>query len=905
MPEGHTQRLESALAGRYKVQKKLGEGGMATVYLAEDLKHERKVALKILKPELAAVIGAERFLTEIKTTANLQHPHILPLFDSGEADGFLYYVMPFIDGETLAEKLARERQMGVDEAVRIARDVADALDYAHRNDVLHRDIKPANILLHDGRPVVADFGIAVAISAAGGGRMTETGLSLGTPHYMSPEQASADRDLNARSDVYSLGCVLYEMLAGQPPHTGPSAQSILVRILTEDPRNVAELRRTVPANIAAAVMKSIEKLPADRFDSAKEFVEALDDVAFTHTTATPVPAGSTAGVRAPTTRESAGRTGAPRWFVALFGGLMLAAGYGASMALRSAPPPQPSVRFALTGDSTHTLRSPCCGRAVAVSPDGSRVVYQGISDANGLRLYQRPLNQQDALPIPGTEDARHPFFSPDGEWLGFFSGASLLKVRFDGGTPMTVTSGLGMNQGAAWSREGVIVYALQDGVGLFRVSADGGDPEQITTPDSATGERIHRWPHIMPDGKNLVFAISMAGDGGLPSYEMLATTTIDGGEHRVIERGADPRYVESGFLTYADGAGSIMAQSFDADRMELSASRFRIAEGTSWRGGGAALTEYDISRNGTLIFRHGGAVTGGINRLVLVDMDGSTEVLATLGPIRSPSFSPDGRFIAYEQESGDSGILDDVWVWDIDRSNPMRVTFENDNSSPAWDRNGDRVFFETATTISARAADGSGETEVIFESPGNKPIQVSPDGAWLVWTQADQASVDIWIGPTDGSAEPRPLLETTFDEFMPAVSPDGRWIAYVSDESGLDEIYVEPFPDRGRKFKVTTGGAIAPIWAPDGRRLYYRQEGSIDRPLTSVEVQAGERFTVGVHQELFSTGNFRRSSNANYDISPDGTRFVFVAVENRVGSARVGDTHIVITNALNPGLGGN
>ncbi|HSG08189.1 MAG TPA: serine/threonine-protein kinase, partial [Longimicrobiales bacterium] len=228
MTDGHTGRLESALAGRYKIERKLGEGGMASVYLAQDVKHERKVAVKILRPELAAVIGAERFLTEIKTTANLQHPHILPLFDSGEADSFLYYVMPYMEGETLRDRLDREQQLGVDEAVRIARDVADALDYAHRKDVIHRDIKPANILLHEGRPVVADFGIALAISAAGGGRMTETGLSLGTPHYMSPEQASADRDLSARSDVYSLGCVLYEMLAGAPPHTGPSAQSILV-----------------------------------------------------------------------------------------------------------------------------------------------------------------------------------------------------------------------------------------------------------------------------------------------------------------------------------------------------------------------------------------------------------------------------------------------------------------------------------------------------------------------------------------------------------------------------------------------------------------------------------------------------------------------------------------------------
>ncbi len=264
-------RLKTALADRYAIERELGAGGMATVYLAEDLKHHRKVAVKVLRPELAAVLGAERFVQEITTTANLQHPHILPLFDSGEVDGFLYYVMPFIDGETLRDKLNRETQLGIEEAVGITTAIADALDYAHRHNVIHRDIKPENILLHDGRPMVADFGIALAVSAAAGGRMTETGLSLGTPHYMSPEQATAEKDLTNRSDIYSLGCVLYEMLTGNPPHVGSSAQQIIMRIVTDDARPVTELRRSVPPHVAAATAKSLEKLPADRFDTSASF----------------------------------------------------------------------------------------------------------------------------------------------------------------------------------------------------------------------------------------------------------------------------------------------------------------------------------------------------------------------------------------------------------------------------------------------------------------------------------------------------------------------------------------------------------------------------------------------------------------------------------------------------------
>jgi TolB-like protein/tRNA A-37 threonylcarbamoyl transferase component Bud32/Flp pilus assembly protein TadD len=269
------ERLTTALSGRYRIESEIGSGGMATVYLAQDLKHDRKVAVKVLKPELAAVLGAERFLSEIKTTANLQHPHILPLFDSGEADGFLFYVMPYVAGESLRTRLDREKQLSVDEAVGITRSVANALDYAHRNGVIHRDVKPANILLHDGQPLVADFGIALAVQAAGGPRLTETGLSLGTPHYMSPEQASGDREIDGRSDLYSLGAVLYEMLAGETPHSGPTVQAVIAKLLTERPRSVKELRETVPDHLSATVQRALAKLPADRFESTESFAKAL------------------------------------------------------------------------------------------------------------------------------------------------------------------------------------------------------------------------------------------------------------------------------------------------------------------------------------------------------------------------------------------------------------------------------------------------------------------------------------------------------------------------------------------------------------------------------------------------------------------------------------------------------
>jgi serine/threonine-protein kinase len=390
---------------------------MATVYLAEDFKHRRKVALKVLKPELAAVLGAERFVQEITTTAALQHPHILPLFDSGEADGFLYYVMPFIDGETLRDTLDRETQLGIDQAVRIAREVADALDYAHRHGVVHRDIKPENILIAEGRPMVADFGIALALSAAAGGRMTETGLSLGTPHYMSPEQATAEKEISARSDVYSLGSVLYEMLAGEPPHIGGSAQQIIMKIIAEQAQPLTALRKSVPANVAAAVAKSLEKLPADRFESAKAFAEALGNPGFTTTTGS----GGIAGISS---------TAIPRRLVGMLGAvaaLLLAVALWGWLR----PVPEPVIHLTIPPlPGTEFLTNP---RWPALSPDGETVVFAATSGGVS-RLYRRAVNGFGVEEVEGTEDATFPFFSPDGEWVAFYTAnRKLRKVPLTGG----------------------------------------------------------------------------------------------------------------------------------------------------------------------------------------------------------------------------------------------------------------------------------------------------------------------------------------------------------------------------------------------------------------------------------------------------------------------------------------
>jgi hypothetical protein len=421
MTDPHT-RLASALADRYRLERQLGQGGMATVWLAQDLRHDRKVAVKVLRPSLVAVIGAERFLAEIKTTAGLQHPHILPLHDSGEADGQLFYVMPRIEGESLRDRLEREKQLPIPDAVRIATEIASALDYAHRHGVIHRDIKPENILLHDGQALVADFGIALAVSAAGGSRMTETGLSLGTPHYMSPEQAMGDRSLDARTDVYALGCVLYEMLTGDPPFQGSTAQAIVAKVMTEKPAPIRTFRDTVPEHVEAATLTALAKLPADRFASAAEFAAALREGATgpRGVASAVLPAGAGRGV------PPAGRWGAwAGWGVAA--ALALTTFWLGFLARRA--PAAPLARYEIRVAGIRGETQLYTGNAFALSPDGSAVVYVGPAEGRGgARLWVRSRDAFTPRPLAGTEGADAPFFSRDGKWIGSFANGTLFKV---------------------------------------------------------------------------------------------------------------------------------------------------------------------------------------------------------------------------------------------------------------------------------------------------------------------------------------------------------------------------------------------------------------------------------------------------------------------------------------------
>ncbi|MCH8811217.1 MAG: serine/threonine-protein kinase, partial [Gemmatimonadetes bacterium] len=490
------ERLNAALEGRYAIERELGEGGMATVYLADDLKHERKVALKVLKPELAAIVGAERFLAEITTTANLTHPHILPLHDSGEADSFLFYVMPYVEGETLRDRIDREKQLPVDEAVALASKVAGALQHAHEHGVIHRDIKPANILLQDGEPVVSDFGIALAVGAAGSNRLTETGLSLGTPYYMSPEQATGDQTVGAATDIYALGAVLYEMLIGDPPYMGSTAQAILGRIIAGKVASATEERASVPANVDAAIRKALEKLPADRFTSAQDFARALADPAFRH--GVEVEAGSGAG------RGLWNPLSVALGALAVVFGL----GFGWSTLRPAAPAPLPVSRQVISAAPGLPVVPSIIYTDVAISPDGQNIVYQ--SSFNPGQLAIRALDELESVTLRGPGDAYGPFLSPDGEWVAFQAGVggSLQRVSILGGPPVTITPLPSFLFGASWGADDVIVFGLNDLEGLRQVPAAGGEPRSLTVTDGTTS---HLFPDVLPNGAGVLFVVSNLG----------------------------------------------------------------------------------------------------------------------------------------------------------------------------------------------------------------------------------------------------------------------------------------------------------------------------------------------------------------------------------------------------------
>ncbi len=859
-------RLTAALSDRYTIEQEVGAGGMATVYLADDVKHDRKVALKVLRPELAAVIGAERFLAEIKTTANLQHPHILPLFDSGEADSFLFYVMPFIEGESLRDRLDREKQLPVDEAVRLASEVAGALDYAHRHDVIHRDIKPENILLHDGQALVADFGIALAASKAGGTRMTETGMSLGTPHYMSPEQAMGERELDARSDVYALGCVLYEMLTGEPPFTGPTAQAIVAKVMTADPVPPTELRKTVPMGIGAVTLKALQKLPADRFGSPSEFAQAL--------------ANPDTAVGLSTTGPAAGRGKVP-WAraagFATIGGLVgaLAMWWMNRPVPESAMPARFEVATPLLGFNPN--------RVMAISPDGSTIVYvQGGGTGRGLRI--RPLDQLESRSIPGVEGA-NPTFLPDGLELSYTRFDQTLRVPLTGGQGIVI-SGVPESSFHVWADDGAFVFMGAD-YGIYRLPPGGNDePVLVSLPDTARNERRQHLTDVLPGGR---YAL-VYGNTGAGAVGALYALDLRNGERRYLldvdVRGA--WYAGHNTLVYATLDNNLQGIDFDPGSLQISGGSVTLGGPVSSMP--TAVARVSVSRTGSVVY-----VVRNTAELVSVGRGGgANRMLEREAEYHNPQVSPDGRRIAVDINDP-SGR--DVWVLSLTQGTLTRVTFDNNGHDAVWSPDGRSLVYvatrDGATRLLRSDLDGSPGT-VMAGDPLAAPGGWLADGT-LIGTRSSTNSATGWDIMTVGGNGLESVIVTPFSEAWVRPSPDGLWLAYASDESRRFEVYLRRVDGAGGRLQVSVDGGNEPVWSADGRTLYYRRTDPESTNLMAASLELGAEPRVVTREALFDWGNYEGAEpHANYDVMPGGDGFVMVRRTQAAHLILIQNVHLLV-----------
>ena len=846
------EALSQSLAGRYVIERELGRGGMATVFLASDLRHDRKVALKVLHPDLAAALGAERFLTEIRTTANLQHPHILPLHDSGSEGGFLYYVMPFVAGETLRARLERERQLPIADAVRIAREVASAIDYAHRQGVIHRDIKPENVLLHDGSALVADFGIALAVQSAGGARMTQTGLSLGTPHYMSPEQAMGERTIDARSDVYALGAVTYEMLTGEPPFTGASVQAIVAKVMTERPTPLTTVRDTVPEAVEHAVLTALAKLPADRFATAAQFSEAIGDGGGGHAVS------AARRVDWASRHRSRGALAALAVLSLLLGGIAAAGWWKAAH-----PPTGDTVRFALSLPGKQVIADQP-GASVAMSPDG-RVLAYVAREEQVREIHVRRLDELTDRSLAGTNGATDPRFSPDGKWIAFFTGdeprtkGEISRVAIDGGAIVPVTR-TGRFGGMAWAGDASIVYAGSDGLSVVSVSGDTVH-RQI---DLADGSRRSMNPFVFPDGRTIAYLVSGTSGG------RISLVKLSGGPPIVTDIDAIGviAYVD-GWLVFVRQDGGVAAKRLDPSTGRTAGETKQLFTGLRVRSGGASAS---VSRQGDAAFILG---SGGTS-LRVVDESGRTTYTA---PERLayayPAWSPDGHRIAV-QIAGRAGSDGAPQIFVLDtRSGALSRVTRDGGIRPAWTPDGTRIAYvrDVPAGLFWTPADGSGPEERLAAGRFRE-IAFTPDGRQFV-TRTDSSPTiqPLQIISVAGDRTPKDLLRGPFAAFMPSLSPDGRWLTYHSDESGTLEVYARPLHGIERRAQISIDGGTEPRWSQDGHRIVYRSRRSAFMSATIATSAGG--LSVVRRDSLFAdryVGNTR--THQLYDVHPDGRHFV-------------------------------
>jgi serine/threonine-protein kinase len=885
--------------GPYEILSAIGAGGMGEVYQAHDTKLGRDVAIKVL-PEAFAhdPDRLSRFQREAKMLAALNHSNIATIFGLEQSNSTSYLVMELVPGETLQQRIKREGAIPIDEALAIAKQISEALEAAHEKGIIHRDLKPANVkVTPEGKVKVLDFGLAKAFEGDKSGSdpsnsptlsqaATLQGVILGTAAYMSPEQARG-KSVDKRTDIWAFGCVLYELLTGKQAFHGEDITEILAAIVKSEP-DWAALPAAMPGKGRDLLRHCLQKDNRLRLRDAGDAQIEIQD-------ALTAPAVTVAATAAPTTRGWRGRVA---WAAAgVF--VLTAIAFAIGFVLRTPNPPQQMRLIAEIGADASLYTA--FGPSAILSPDGTRLAFLASGADQKRRIYVRSLDQLQATALSGTENATDPFFSPDGQWIGFFADGKLKKISVQGGAAVTLCD-VANERGGSWGADGTIVFTPDLQVPLSKVSSAGGTPRPLTTLDKQTGEITQRWPQVLPGGKAVLFA-----SGTHPSsYEDsdIVVYSIASGQRKTVQRGGSyARYLPSGHVVYIH-QGALFAVPFDLKGLEVTGQPALILEGvvTAPTNGGA---QFSFSETGNLVYVEGRA--GGQNvSIYWMDHQGKFMPLReTPGFYYNLAFSPDGKRLALEIFDGKRR---DIWVYEWERDGLTRLTFAGElNENPIWTPDGQRIAYssqEKGGTINLWwiRADGAGDAQRLTES---KSLHYAgswrPDGKVLAFSQQSPGATafDILTLPIEGDeksgwkpGDPKPFVNSAFSEREPAFSPDGRWLAYESNESGSYEVYVRPFPGPGGKWQISTGGGVFPEWFRNGKELFYRTPDS--KIMVVTYTGSGDSFHADKPQ-LWSPGQFtdRGLGNLNFDLHPDGKRFAVLKAPGTGQTAAVNKLNFI------------
>jgi Tol biopolymer transport system component/predicted Ser/Thr protein kinase len=862
---------------------------MGEVWKARDTRLERTVAIKVLSPQLSTSEDSrQRFEREARTISQLSHAHICALYDVGSEDGTEYLVMEYLEGETLSDRLARGA-LPLDQTLRYGSQIADALDKAHRQGIVHRDLKPGNVMLTKSGVKLLDFGLAKVFEppAPKGSltalptkaALTQEGTILGTFQYMAPEQLEG-KEADARTDIFALGAVLYEMATGRKAFASSSQASLITAIMSADPAPISSVQPMAPPALDRIVKTCLAKDPEDRWQSAHDVAGQLQGIAETSGT----------GFAVPAIARKKSREGIAWALAALF----LVGMVAALLRRPSAPPSSRAVRFQLPLAGGTGVTS-----GLVISPDGTRLAFVAPAPGTDAALWLRPLDALEARTISGTEGARMPFWSPDGRALGFFAGGSLKTIDVASGLVRTLSSTAYDPRGGAWGPDGTIVFAPNFQSNLMRVSAGGGAPKPATVLDSAHGEQTHRWPSFLPDGRHFLYYAS-TGSGQEPG-EIFAGCLDGGPPKHLVTSASLGLYAEPGHLLFDTGR-NLVAQPFDPKRLEVSGEPVPLAGQISRIIEFSGFRPLSVSGTGVLVYQLG--TPSRASRLVWLDRSGKELGTLAEGLYYGPKLSRDGTRLAVTRWDPDTTV-GDIWLFDLARGVGSRFTFDPaDDSICTWTPDGKRVIFGSSRTGAVNlwqaAADRPGTDEPLHRSPDfEDPDDVSPDGRFVLYETVEKSQngrVGLFLLPLSGDARPWRFSGSALSEQAGSFSPDGRWLAFASNESGRSEVYVASFPGSGGKWQISINGGGAPSWRGDGRELFFY---AADGTLMSSEVAAGASFEAAPAKALFKIG-LVLGPDRQYAFSPDGQR---VLANVSAGSADAFPAAVVLdwTTALKTG----